>query len=118
MRFFFQIFPWGFRRKLDIFGKKSGGTPNPTVKKLGVTPNPDQNFASAAARRGGGRARREAPVPAGAAAAAADAKISSGLGVTPNFLTGGLGVHPFFLPKSRVFVAPSTPPHTHTHQIP
>ena len=40
----------GFRRKLDIFGKKSGGTPNPGVKKLGVTPNPHQFIASAGAR--------------------------------------------------------------------
>ena len=41
--------------KTRLFGKKCGGTPNPAVKKLGETPNPDQNFASAAARRGSGR---------------------------------------------------------------
>ena len=35
--------------KTRLFGKKSGGTPNPQVKKVGVTPNPDQIFASAAA---------------------------------------------------------------------
>ena len=34
--------------KTRLFGKKSGGTPNPQVKKVGVTPNPDQIFASAA----------------------------------------------------------------------
>ena len=44
--------------KTRLFGKKCGGTPNPAVKKLRVTPNPDQNFASAAARRGSGRPRR------------------------------------------------------------
>ena len=37
------------RRKLDIFGKKSGGTLNPQVKIVGGTPNPDQIFVSAAA---------------------------------------------------------------------
>ena len=36
--------------KTRLFGKKSGGTPNPQVKKVGITPNPDQIFASAAAR--------------------------------------------------------------------
>ena len=35
--------------KTRLFGKKSGGAPNPQVKKVGVTPNPDQIFASAAA---------------------------------------------------------------------
>ena len=47
--------------------------------------------------------KKVAPRLAGAVRAAADAKISSGLGVTPNFLTGGLGVHPFFLPKMSSF---------------
>ena len=47
----------GFSPNLDIFGKKRGGTPNPQVKKVGVTPNSDQIFASAAARRGSGRPR-------------------------------------------------------------
>ena len=32
----------GFRRNLDFFGKKIGGTPNPQFKKVGVTPNSDQ----------------------------------------------------------------------------
>ena len=53
--------------KTRLFGKKSEGTPNPQVKKVGVTPNPDQIFTSAAARaapagRGASRAsggRRE-----------------------------------------------------------
>ena len=36
--------------KTRLFGKKSGGTPNPQVKKVGVTPNLDQIFAWAAAR--------------------------------------------------------------------
>ena len=72
--------------KTRLFGKKSGGTPNPQVKKLGGTPNPDQIFASAAASRGGGRPRREA--------------------------------NPLFLPKSRVFVAPSpSPRHTPTKKL-
>ena len=44
--------------KSRLFGKKSGGTPNPQVKKVGVTPNSDQIFASAAARRGSGRQRQ------------------------------------------------------------
>ena len=61
--------------KTRLFGKKSGGTPNPAVKKVGVTPNPDQNFASAAARAAEAVARRVAPRPAGAARAAADAKF-------------------------------------------
>ena len=39
----------GFRRKLSIFGKKSGGTPNPQVKIVGRTLNADQIFVSAAA---------------------------------------------------------------------
>ena len=38
--------------KTRLFGKKSGGIPNPQVKKVGVTPNSDQIFAAAAARRG------------------------------------------------------------------
>ena len=44
--------------KTRLFGKKSGGTPNPQVKKLGGTPNPDHIFASAAAWRGSGWPRR------------------------------------------------------------
>ena len=28
--------------KTRLFGKKSGGTPNPQVKKVGGTPNPDE----------------------------------------------------------------------------
>ena len=36
--------------KTRLFGKKSGGTPNPQVKKVGVTPIPDKMFVSAAAR--------------------------------------------------------------------
>ena len=32
------------------FREKSGSAPNPQVKKVGVTPNPDQIFASAAVR--------------------------------------------------------------------
>ena len=55
----------GFLPKTRFFGKKRGGTPKPQVKKVVVTPNSDQVFASAAARRGSGRPRR----------AAADAKI-------------------------------------------
>ena len=39
----------GFSPKTRLFGKKSGGTPNPQVKKVGVTPNPDKIVASAAA---------------------------------------------------------------------
>ena len=35
----------GLRRKVDIFGKKSGGTPNPGVKNLGETPNPPYLFS-------------------------------------------------------------------------
>ena len=52
--------------KTRLFGKKSGGTPNPQVKKVGVTPNPDQIFASAAARAaeaGGGAQRPRRPEP-------------------------------------------------------
>ena len=37
--------------KTRLFGKKSGGTPNPQVKKVGVTPNPDEIFASDSAAR-------------------------------------------------------------------
>ena len=76
---FFRFFPRGFRRKLDIFGKKSGGTPNPQVKKVGVTPNLDKMFVSAAAR-------------------AAEAG-----GGAPHFLTCGLGDPHFFYQKCRVF---------------
>ena len=74
------------RQKVDIFGKKSGGTPNRRVKKLGLTSNPHKFFASA-----------------GAVRAPADAKNFWGLGVIPNFLTQGLGVPPLFYRKSRLF---------------
>ena len=59
---FFWHFPtkggWGVECLIDglgatktrLFGKKSGGTPNPQVKKLRETPNPDQIFVSATAR--------------------------------------------------------------------
>ena len=74
------------RQKVDIFGKKSGGTPNRRVKKLGLTSNPHKFFALA-----------------GAVRAPADAKNFWGLGVIPNFLTQGLGVPPLFLPKKSTF---------------
>ena len=51
--------------KTRLFGKKSGGTPNPQVKKVGVTPNPDQIFASAAARRGAKHRGRPEPPSGG-----------------------------------------------------
>ena len=63
-QFFFLL---GFSRKLDIVCKKSG-VPlfNAQVKKVGVTPNLVQFFASNAALRPFCRLRRFAPRPASA----------------------------------------------------
>ena len=44
----FDFFLRGFHQELNIFGKKSRATPNPQVKIVGGTLNPDQIFASAA----------------------------------------------------------------------
>ena len=88
------------RQKVDIFGKKSGGTPNRRVKKLGLTSNPRKFFASA-----------------GAVRALADAKNFLGVGRypqffdprvrgTPTFFTEKVGGYPYFL-YSRVRGTPT-----------
>ena len=61
--------------KTRFFGKKRGGTPNPQVKKVGVTPNLikfSRRPPLAAAEAGRGAKRRGRPEPR---RAAADAKI-------------------------------------------
>ena len=90
----------------SILRLKSGGTPNPRVKKLGVTPNFHKLFASAGARAaeaGCGAKRHGRPEPRERWPTRTNLWD---LGVTPNFLTRGSGVPPLFLTKNRLFVDP------------
>ena len=103
----------GFSPKLDILGKKNWGTPNPKVKKLGVTPNPYEFIASAGARaaeagRGGAKAGLRL-----ASIGRRDKLIC--VGFTPNYLTCGIGVTPIFLNENIEFSslpAPSASTHS------
>ena len=92
--------------KTRLFGKKNVGTPNPPVKKMGVTPKSDEIFASAAARRGGGRRRREAPTEAGAAASGGRRENFIRLRGYPHFFDWWVRGSPIFFTEKSSFRRP------------
>ena len=99
--------------KTRLFGKKNGGTPNPPVKKMGVTPKSDEIFASAAARRGSGLRRRFAPPPASAAASGGRRENFIRVRGYPQFFDWWVRGSPIFFTEKSSFRRAQHHPQTH-----
>ena len=103
-----------FSTEKSIFRKKSGGTPNPRVKKFGVTPKPNKFVRVGQRSRGSGRPWQVAPRPTSAARTLADANKFMGFRDYPKFFDSRIrGTPPFFNEKS-TFRRPLAQTTTHT----